>query len=115
MNYAHPSVIYLTIRRGNAYVKLRFAAATSSMSRLFVESTSIHDTFRRILIEAQGVLGQIDLGEGYECLPLESPELRYVPQLKEKPDDLPEVDLMVLAALETLPYQRKQWLNHHRR
>lgn len=107
--YFRVGAIYLTIRTGKAYVEFSFMAATTGMSHLFVKSTSIHDTFRRILTEAGGVLGRIDIERFYEFLPLEAPELRYTPQLKEEPDDLPHVDWTVLASLETLAYQRKQW------
>lgn len=61
--------IYLSIRLGEYFVGLSFAAATTSMSLLFLNSKTVHQRFLDLLEAASGVLGLIDVEEGgYQLL-----------------------------------------------
>jgi hypothetical protein len=53
--------IYLWVHVGRRFVELSFAAATSSMSLLFLESSSIHRQFLDLLQRAGGIAAVIDV------------------------------------------------------
>ena len=59
--YGAVGYIYLTLTTGNQYAEFDFMAATSNISRLFLNSTSIQSTFQKCLTQANGLFGIIDL------------------------------------------------------
>jgi hypothetical protein len=53
--------IYLSIQAGESYVKLSFTAATSCMSRLFIESEEIQSQFIKLMNSTDSLFGAIDI------------------------------------------------------
>src|SRR4051794_40799120 len=53
--------IYLSLHLGEQYVRFRFYAATSGMSRLFLRSKSIHKRMSELLHAAGGIIGLISI------------------------------------------------------
>lgn len=64
-NIASIGCIYLNIRVGEKYAEFSFTAATSNMSRLFLESKSIIQTFINLLEKTEGLFGLFDIEESY--------------------------------------------------
>jgi hypothetical protein len=77
--FAQVGYIYLTIRLGCLYAELSFLAATSGMSRLFVNSASIRGRFRELLDEGGGVAAWLDMEAG-EFHSLAEPSRTFWPQ-----------------------------------
>jgi hypothetical protein len=57
--YEEIGYIYLYLHLGERYVRFRFWAATSDMSRLFLRSKTIHNTMAKLLHSAGGLIGLI--------------------------------------------------------
>jgi hypothetical protein len=57
--------IYLDIKVGETYTEFSFTAATSNMSRLFLESKSIQQTFINLLEKTEGLFGLFDIEESF--------------------------------------------------
>lgn len=101
--------IYLSIHCGETYTQFHFSAAVSRMNNIFLKSISLHNVFKKILEKAGGVYGHINIDGYYEYVPIEHPKLFISPQKDLLPAEIGSVDLLVLASLKTLEYQRKQW------
>lgn len=87
VEYAGIGYIYLTVRVGCLYSELSFMAATTGMSRLFVNSVSIRNRFLDLLATAGGVVGWLDQ-ETCEYFRLDDPAQTIVPEWTAPPDRL---------------------------
>lgn len=64
-NLASIGCIYLRVDVGDRYAELSFTAATSSMSRMFLNSSSVHNRFNELLKSTGGLFGLFDIEESY--------------------------------------------------
>lgn len=104
MNCVPIGNIYLNIRAGYNYVELAFRAATSQMSKLFLESAAIHYRFIEFMNLTDGSLGIIDIGEDYDLL-LTEPEKKLIHTLVDleiDADPYDDVDLFVATYLQQI-------------
>lgn len=73
--YYRLGMIYLHVRCGQEYAEFAYFAATSGMSRLFLNSTTIQYRFLELLSFADGILGLFDI-ESFEYPLLENTSVR---------------------------------------
>lgn len=78
--------IYLTVHVGCFYSEFSFAAATSGMSRLFVNSASIRNRFLQLLNDVGGVASWLDQ-ETFVYHTLDDPQLTFQPDWVTAPTD----------------------------
>ena len=96
--------IYLYVRAGYTYVELSFGAATSQMSRLFLDSKAIQDRFIEFMNSTDSSLGIIDIGEDYDLL-LTNPVKKLIHNLIDleiDADPYCDIDLLVAEYLNQI-------------
>ena len=74
--------IYLMITAGTKYVELRFTAAVSLMSRLYLNSDAVRDRFIDFMDSTQGLCGIIDIEKSYYLSSID-PQREIYPILSE--------------------------------
>lgn len=79
VEYGAIGYIYLYIKVGCLFAKFDYQAATSPMSRLLVDSTSVRGRFATLLREVGGVAGIIDVEEIYRFRSLDEPSQWVIP------------------------------------
>jgi hypothetical protein len=75
IDYYRVGMIYLYIICGQKYAEFSYRAATSGMSRLFIDSPSVKQQFFKLLRRAGGLAGFIDI-ESYETPLIENSSVR---------------------------------------
>lgn len=96
--------IYLHIYMGNKNIEMAFTAAVSDMSRLFVNSKSIHNKFINFMRSTNGLFGLIDIEEGYFLL-LTNPQKEVWPagyEIETEFEPYYDIDLLIEGCLQQI-------------
>jgi hypothetical protein len=96
--------IYLNIILGHENVEVSFIAATSDMSRLFVNSESIHHKFIDFMKSTNGLLGLIDIEKSHYLL-LTNPEKEIRPasvSIETETNPYYDIDFFIADCLQQI-------------
>jgi hypothetical protein len=103
MQYKCFGQLSFIIELGNQYSSINFMTVASSQNKVMSHSNAMHTMMKKLLKDANGILGFIDTESGtdeiYDVLLLDNPNERY---LIELPDSNEDIDHLVQAFITKL-------------